>query len=256
MDVTVYNMQGQEVGAVSIDTAQLEASPINNGVNPDLIKQAYVRYHGNLRQGSARNLTRAEVSYSTRKIYKQKGTGNARHGSRKVPIMRGGGVTFAKTRGREAFRKDMPVKMRRKANRNALLAKLLDNEVKVIDTLTMSSPKTSEFRKLLSGLGIDRRALVTTSLDADAAINVVLSARNIDDVKVIRQDQLTAFEMLNHRYLIIGRAELEAWLSGESSQTDKAAKISPMGRVEKGEKKPGAPRGKKKQQLAASGGDA
>lgn len=254
MDVTVYNMQGQEVGSVSVDAASLEASPINNGINPDLIKQAYVRYHGNLRQGSARNKSRGEVSYSTRKMYKQKGTGNARHGSRRVPIMRGGGVTFAKTRGREAFRKDMPVKMRRKANRNALLAKLLDNEVKVIDSLTMDSPKTSAFLGLLKELGIDRRALVTTSLDADSAINVVLSARNIDDVTVIRQDQLTAFEMLNHRYLIIGKAELEAWLAGESSQTGKAAKVSPMGRGEPREKKPGAPRGKKK--LAAAGGDA
>ncbi|MEO0512105.1 MAG: 50S ribosomal protein L4 [Planctomycetota bacterium] len=250
VDVTVYNMQGQEAGSVSIDTQSLEASPINNGINPDLIKQAYVRYHGNLRQGSARNKSRGQVAYSTRKLYKQKGTGRARHGSRKVPIMRGGGVTFSKTRDREAFRKDMPVKMRRKANRNALLAKLLDSEVKVIDKLTMDTPKTKNFLELYNGLGLDRSVLVVTSMndEDEGNTNVALSARNFDDARVVRLDQMTTFELLNHRYVIISKSDLEAWIVGPSSQTSKAAKIDPMGRGEPREKKPAAPRGKKTQQ--------
>ena len=121
MDVTVYNMQGAEVGTLKINEADL-----GGVVKPALIKQAYVRYHANLRQGSARTRSRHAVEGSTRKIYKQKGTGRARHGDKQAPIFRGGGHTFAKTRGREAFRQDMPKKMRRLANRNALLAKLVD----------------------------------------------------------------------------------------------------------------------------------
>ena len=238
---------------MSIDEASLSASPINDGINPDLIKQAYVRYHGNLRQGSARNLTRGEVAYSTRKIYKQKGTGRARHGARKAPIFRGGGVTFAKTRGREAFRADMPVKMRRKANRNALLAKLLDSEVKVIDNLRLDSPKTKAMTDLLSGLGVDRKSLLATSMDAEKARNVVLSGRNVEDLRVVRLDQLTVFEMLNHRYLIVGREELEAWLSGPTAQTDKSAKQDPQGRQEKKARRVAVPRGKRRAEAGAGG---
>lgn len=227
MDVTVYNMQGAEVGTVTIDEASL-----GGVVNPSLIKQAYVRYHANLRQGSARTKNRHAVEGSTRKIYKQKGTGRARHGSKTAPIFRGGGHTFAKTRTREDFRQDMPKKMRRLANRNALLAKLVDAEVKVIDSLEMSEPRTKGFQDFLDALKIDRKALVALGPDDKITGNAKLSARNIDDVTLCRSDQLTCFEMLNHRYLIISKADLEAWLAGPSSQTGKEARTNPMGRKE------------------------
>lgn len=219
MDVPVYNLQGQEVGSMSIDEQSLGGT-----VNPALLKQAYVRYHANLRQGSARNKSRGDVSGSTRKIYRQKGTGRARHGSKKPQIFKGGGVTFAKRRTREDFRQDMPKKMRRKANRNALLAKLIDGEVKVIDSLSIDSPKTKTFVDFMGAIGIDRTALVALSPEKEASKNAILSARNVPDVTLCRADQLTCFEMLNHRYLVIGKAELEAWLSGASSQTGKRAR--------------------------------
>lgn len=225
MDVPVYNISGDQVATLTIDESSL-----GGAVNPALIKQAYVMYHANLRQGSARTKTRHEVRGSTRKIYRQKGTGNARHGNKKPPHFRGGGHSFAKKRHREDYHLSMPKKMRRKANRNALLAKLVDNEVRIVDDLTFAEPRTKAFSGFLKAVGVDHRALLALSKDRSKSKNVWLSARNVGDVDVCCADQLTAFEMLNHRYLVIGRAELESWLAGPSSQTDKSAKVSPMGR--------------------------
>ena len=225
MEVPVFNISGDEVAKMNIDELSL-----GEVVNPALLKQAYVMYHANLRQGSARTKSRADIKGSTKKIYRQKGTGNARHGSRKPQIFRGGGNTFAKKRRREDYHMMMPKKMRRKANRNALLAKLVDNEVKVIDNLQFDAPRTRAFVDFVKALKLDRRTLLALSKDRSRSRNAWLSARNIEDIDVCCADQLTTFEMLNHRYLIIGREELEAWLSGPSSQTDKSARVSPMGR--------------------------
>jgi large subunit ribosomal protein L4 len=223
-------MNGKSIGSMTIDEQTLGGT-----VNPALIKQAYVRYHANLRQGSARSLTRAEVEGSTRKIYKQKGTGRARHGNKKPPHFRGGGHAFAKKRTREDFRLDMPKKMRRSANRNAFLAKLIDGEVKVVDGMKFDTPKTRAFVAMLGALGVEKSALVAVSADRESSKNAMLSGRNIDGVSLCRADQLTCFEMLNNRYLVIDKGDLEAWLSGPSSQTGKDAKVNPMGRTGGGE---------------------
>ncbi|MFN8730900.1 MAG: 50S ribosomal protein L4, partial [Planctomyces sp.] len=103
MQVPVHNMQGSQVGTITIDESLLGPD-----INHALIKQAYVRYHANTRQGSARTLNRREVEGSSKKIYKQKGTGNARHGDRQVPSMKGGGHAKAKRKTREDYRLDMP----------------------------------------------------------------------------------------------------------------------------------------------------
>jgi large subunit ribosomal protein L4 len=223
MDVAVYNMQGNEVGKLTIDEQAL-----GGRVNPALIKQAYVCYHSNLRQGSARTKNRREVEGSTRKLYRQKGTGNARHGDKKANLFKGGGHGHSKKRTREDFRLDLPKKMRRKANRNALLAKLVDNEVRIVDSMTMAEPRTRAVSDFLKALKVERSALLAVATDNE---NIRRSARNIDDVTVCNATQLTCFEMLNHRYLVIAKADLEAWLSGPSSQTGKDAKINPMGRT-------------------------
>ena len=225
MVVPVLNKQGAQVGTVDIDETALGGE-----VRPALIKQAYVRYHANLRQGSARSKNRREVSGSTRKLYKQKGTGNARHGDRKVNLMKGGGHAHSKKRTREDYRLDMPKKMRRKANRNALLAKLKDGEVRIIEKFAFAEPKTKAFETFLESLKIDRSTLVALPGDAAAAENVRLSGRNVESVTLLRPEQLNCFEMLNHRFLVISRADLEAWLKGPWSQTDKSAKVNPIGR--------------------------
>lgn len=212
MDIPVLNISGANAGSLTIDPEVLGGE-----INPALIKQAYVMYHANLRQGSARTKSRGMVEGSTRKLFRQKGTGNARVGSARTNIRRGGGRTFAKQKKREDYHLDMPVKMRRKANRNALLAKLFGGvvdgkkieEVKVIDDLSMGSPKTSEFRKVLEAIGIDRSCLL--ALNADN-VNARLSARNLEGVTVCNAEQLNAFELMNHRYLVIAKSDLETWI--------------------------------------------
>lgn len=206
IELPIYNKSGKQIDTLAIDESQL-----GNEVRPALLKQAYVMFHANRRQGSARTKNRSRVEGSTRKLYKQKGTGNARAGTVRTPIRKGGGVTFAKLRTHEDFRKDMPKKMRRLANRNALLAKLVDNEVKCFDSLTFNQPKTSEFKAALAAVGIDRTCLV--AIDA-ANRNAALSARNLAGVDTIRIEQLNAFDLLNHRYLVVERASLESFMNG------------------------------------------
>lgn len=216
MRVPVLDMTGSEVGSLEVD-----AGALGGEVNPSLIKQAYVRYHANRRQGSARTKSRGMVDGSTRKIYRQKGTGNARMGQVRSNIRKGGGRAFAKQKRREDYRLDMPVKMRRAANRNALLAKLVDGEVKVVDDLTLGEAKTRAFEGVLRALGVDHKVLVAVRPDN---ANVRRSARNLPGVTLTNSEQLTCFEMLNHRYLVISRSDLEAWIAGPSSGTGKNGK--------------------------------
>ncbi|MFG0258216.1 MAG: 50S ribosomal protein L4 [Phycisphaerales bacterium JB043] len=216
MDVPVYDTKGKQVGTLAVDENSLGPE-----INHALIKQAYVRYHANTRQGSARTKSRGMVEGSTRKLFKQKGTGRARMGTIRTVVRRGGGVAFAKTRTHEDFRKNMPVKMRRKANRNALLAKLLDNEVKVIDSLELKDHKTKSIVALLDAIGIDRTCLM--ALDPSNT-NARRAAGNVEGLDVCPANELTCFNMLNHRYLVIAKDALEAWLNGPSAKTDKSAK--------------------------------
>jgi len=221
MEVAVYNKQGSQVGTLTIDENSLGGT-----INHALLKQAYVRYHANLRQGSSRTKSRSQIEGSSRKIYKQKGTGNARHGDKNAPLFKGGSHAHSKKRVREDYRLDMPKKMRRKANRNALLAKLVDNEVRILDDVLLASPKTKDLIAILEALKIEKTALFAVP---DTADNTRMAARNLETISLTRPEQLNCFEMLNHRYLIISKADLEAWLTGPSSQTGKDAKISPKG---------------------------
>lgn len=221
IELPVYDLKGKQVDTFSVNEALLGGE-----IRPALLKQAYVRSHANRRQGSARTKNRSRVEGSTRKLFKQKGTGNARRGTVRTNIMKGGGVAFAKTRTGEDFRKDMPRKMRRLANRNALLAKAVDQEIKIIDRIEFEAPKTAEFKSLLDKVGIDRSCLV--ALDSKN-VNARRSARNLDGVDTIRWEQLNAFELLNHRYLVIEKANLQAFLdgshcTGEAKNSSAAAK--------------------------------
>ncbi|MCZ6835995.1 MAG: 50S ribosomal protein L4 [Planctomycetota bacterium] len=208
IELPVYDKHGKQVESLSIDEAQLGSE-----VKPVLLKQAYVQFHANKRQGSARTKSRGMVDGSTRKLYKQKGTGNARAGARRTSVRKGGGVTFAKTKQREAFRLKMPKKMRQLANRNALLAKLVDNEVKCIVDLDFAEPRTREFDSILKAVGVNRTCLV--ALDG-ANRNAALSARNLDHVDTVRIEQLNAFDLLNHRFLVVDKASLQAFLDGSA----------------------------------------
>jgi large subunit ribosomal protein L4 len=196
---------------MQIDETKLGGPDIRSA----LLKQAYVVVHGNQRQASSRTKSRGMVKGSTRKIYRQKGTGNARMGANRTVIRKGGGVAFAKTR--ESFRRKLSKKMRQLANRNALLAKMVDfdgnvlTEVKVVENLDFKAPRTSEMAKVLGALGVNRTCLV--ALDP-ANREAALSARNIAEVDTIRIDQLNVFDLLNHRFLVVDRATLESFIDG------------------------------------------
>ena len=215
IELPIYNREGKQVESIKIDEALLGSE-----VRPALLKQAYVMSHSNRRQGSARTKSRGMVEGSTRKIYKQKGTGNARMGTVRTNIRKGGGVTFAKTRTHENFRKAMPKKMRQLANRNALLAKLVDGEVKCIVDLEFESPKTKEFKAILDAVGVNRSCLV--AVDSENR-NAAVSARNLKNVDTIRVDQLNVFELLNHRFLVVDKASIEAFLDGSAWKKEEVA---------------------------------
>lgn len=208
IDVAIHNLQGQQVG-----TLQLDEAILGGEVRPGLLKQAYVRIHANKRLGTSKTKNRHEVNGSTRKIYKQKHTGNARRGDKKTNILRHGAHGHAKRP--HSWRQDMPIKMRRLANRNALLAKAVDNEIKVIDGLTFDKPSSKQFASLLSALKIDRTCLVAVN---DTSSPAAKSASNLHRVTVTQADRLNAFDLLNHRYLVVDRPTLESWLERAKSQ--------------------------------------
>jgi len=133
LEVPVYNTQGQKV-----DTLQVDEAVFGRHVNVELVKQAVVAYHANKRQGTAATRSRGMVKGSTRKLYRQKGTGNARRGPIRTNLMKGGGVAFAK-RARD-FRQTLPRKMRRAALESAILAKILGRDLMVVQGLAIQSP--------------------------------------------------------------------------------------------------------------------
>lgn len=210
LSVPVYNKDGKEIDQVQIDEQQF-----GGRVRPALIKQALVMYHANERQGSATTKSRGMVQGSTRKIYRQKGTGNARMGTNRTVVRRGGGVAFAKQP--RDFTLRMPKKQRRLARDSAILAKLQSNDAMVIDELSFSEPKTKKFVSLLSNLKIDRSCLVATDGYDD---NVYKSLRNVPRVDSLLVEQLNAGDICRHRKLLMTRAALDNLLQASETKAD------------------------------------
>lgn len=203
IEIPIYNESGQQTGTFPVDESLLGGE-----VRFALLKQAFVRYHANRRSINATTKSRGMVEGSRRKLYKQKGTGNARRGDRKANILRGGGHGKAKVG--HSWRQDMPVKMRRLANRNALLAKAIDGEIKLVDAPNFSKPSTKQFASLLSALNVDRTCLVAL---ADVTSPEAKSAKNIDSISTTQIDRLNAFDLLNHRYLVAHKDAFEAYVT-------------------------------------------
>ena len=192
IDLTVYNREGKEVDSLKVDE-----SIFGGSVRYPLLKQAIVMYHANKRVGTASTKSRGMVSGSTKKIFRQKGTGNARAGTLRTGKRVGGGVTFAKVV--RDFGKRMPKKQRRLAADSAVLAKLLSGSVVVVDELGFEKPKTRDFANILGNLKINRSCLVMTG---DYDDKVYRSARNIPKVKVAPVTQLNAGDVCNHSKLL------------------------------------------------------
>jgi len=193
MQVSVYNTQGVVVGELGLDESVFGV-PMNEAV----VHQALVNQRANARVGTASTKTRSEVSGSTRKLYRQKHTGRARAGSLRSPLRRHGGIIFGPHP--RSYRQRMPKKMRRLAIKCLLAAKVSDGELKVIDKLEMSEPKTKDMVNILQALEIDRSTLIALSLP-DA--NVVRSVTNIEKTKVIQAQLLNVVDLLSHKNLII-----------------------------------------------------
>lgn len=200
MEVPVLNMDGQEVNEIELPAEIFEAK-----VNRGLMHQALVRQLANARLGTHNTKTRSEVRYSTAKIYRQKGTGRARHGSRRAPIFVGGGIAHGPKPRK--YTKKMPRQMRRAALRSALSAKARAGDILVLNEVTMDRPKTREMVAFVRRVAGDRSALL---LMADRDENVELSARNIPDVKTLRATYLNIRDLLGFEKIIIPLAALEA----------------------------------------------
>ena len=161
-------------------------------------------YHANQRQGTVRTQARGEVAGSTRKVFRQKGTGNARTGGIRNPIKKGGG--HAKQKRPKEWRLDMPKKARRRATESAILAKLQSGDVRVIDTFKLEQPKTKVVAGLYKALGIDRSCLLAMQ-GRDEVLE--RSARNLDRTTLTTVEQLNAWDIMQNRTLLLTKEGLQ-----------------------------------------------
>ena len=185
LSVPIFNTVGDQLGTMDIDPAVL-----GGAVRVQLIKQAIVAFLDHQRHFSARTKGRSQVVGSGRKLYRQKGTGNARAGNIRTPLRRGGGCTFAK-RGVHGVKR-FPKKMRRLARDSAILAKIQAQEVVILDDLVCTEPKTKPFASMLTALGVHRGCLL--ALD-ERNENVYRSGRNVPDTDIRLVEELNAYEV-------------------------------------------------------------
>jgi large subunit ribosomal protein L4 len=196
-----------------------------------LLHDVVVMYQSNLRLGTARSKSRGEVAGSTKKMYRQKGTGNARAGSRRSGIRRGGGHIFAKRPRDWTFR--LPRKAVQLATRMALASKLRDSQVLLIDELAFDAPKTKDMVGILKALKLTGSSLLVTTAEHD--LNVYKSARNLDGVEVAPVSGLNALNLLRPNRVLMTKAALEAvrTAAGKSHGEAKAKKAGAAGRPAK-----------------------
>jgi len=197
--VALYNTKGEQVGEV-----ELSDDVFGVEVRPDIMHRVVVNYLANQRQGTSSTLTRGEVSGGGRKPWRQKGTGRARHGSIRSPLWRKGGIVFGpKPR---SYNFTLPKKLKRFALKSALSAKVADNELIILDGLTMEAPKTKSIVEILKNINADSKALIVLAGKDD---NVVKSARNLPGVKTASVNTLNVYDILNHESLIITKEAAE-----------------------------------------------
>lgn len=209
VSLPVYDRNGEEVGTYDIDPAELAPR-----ISKQLLHDVVVMYQANKRQGSAKTKSRAEVSGTTKKMYRQKGTGNARAGHRRSGVRRGGGHIFAKSPRDYSYR--LPKKAVRLATRMALASKIEDSEVVVIDELVFAEAKTKEMALILKALKLDGSLLVAIE---GHDVNVFRSVRNIADVSVLPVGELNAFEVLRPKRMLMTKGALDAFRERVKQQT-------------------------------------
>jgi large subunit ribosomal protein L4 len=200
MKLDVIKLDGGKAGSIDLDEALFGLEP-----RADILHRVVRWQRAKSQAGTHSTLTRAEVSYSTKKIYRQKGTGGARHGSKKAPIFRHGGVVKGPTPRSHAH--DLPKKFRALGLRHALSAKLKAGELVIIDTAAMADAKTGMLAKTVQERGW-KRVLVIDGATVDA--NFALAARNIEGVDVLPTIGANVYDILKRDTLVITKAGVEA----------------------------------------------
>ena len=190
--VSVYNMEGNEVGTIELNDAVFGVD-----VNEHLVHMAVVAQLANKRQGTQKAKTRSEVSGGGRKPWRQKGTGHARQGSTRAPQWTGGGVVFAPVPRDYTIR--LNKKEKRLALKSALTSRVQENKLIVVDELKFDEIKTKNFVNVMNNLKADKALVVLNENDA----NVVMSARNIPTVKTALTNTINVFDILKYNTLIL-----------------------------------------------------
>ncbi|MCL1805176.1 MAG: 50S ribosomal protein L4 [Clostridiales bacterium] len=190
--VSLYNMQGEEVGEFELNDSVFGITP-----NESVVHEAVVMQMASRRQGTVGVKSRGMVSGGGKKPFRQKGTGRARSGSSRSPLWRHGGVIFGPQARSYAY--TIPRKKRRLAMRSVLSDKVANGDFIVVDELKMEKPNTKMMAQILGKLGVERKALVVTDCE-DAR----LSARNIAGVKPVKADGVNVYDVLNHDKVVIG----------------------------------------------------
>ena len=208
ISVPVLNRQGETVETLSIDPVEFGGK-----ISPRLMHEAVLQFLANQRAGTHSTLRRGEVAGSTKKLFRQKGTGNARVGNKRTNKRRGGGTSKGpKPRDYEYH---MPKKAVRSATRMAILSKFRDGEAIVVDDLAMAGPKTKEFAALLKALNVTGKTVLVGTVEGDQ--NVYKSARNIEGVRVLPAGEFNTYMVLRQKRLVLSKAAFE--LLREKSKT-------------------------------------
>ena len=198
--VDIRNLKNEVVGKLDL-ADDVFGGPVNEG----LMHQAVKQYLASQRSGTHKTKTRAEVSGSGRKPWKQKGTGRARVGEIRNPLWRKGGTVFG-PQPRD-YEYHLPRKMFRAALKSALALKLQENQLNVIDAFSLQDHKTKAFAQTLTKMGFDRKVLL---IDHQENPNLWLAARNLSDVQLLPNLQITPYHVLNARHVVFSKAAIEA----------------------------------------------
>ncbi|MED4207061.1 50S ribosomal protein L4 [Neobacillus mesonae] len=197
--VTLFNQNGSQVGDIELNESVFGIEP-----NQHVLFEAIVMQRASLRQGTHKVKNRSEVAGGGRKPWRQKGTGRARQGSIRSPQWRGGGTVFGPQPRSYSYK--LPKKVRRLAIKSALSSKVVEENILVLESLAFEAPKTKDFKAVLNGLSVEKKALIVT---ADLDENVALSARNIPGVTVVTADGINVLDVVNHEKLIMTKAAVE-----------------------------------------------
>ncbi len=204
IDVPVFDQTGKQ-----LETFQVDEAKLGGEVKKNVLKQAIVAYHANQRQGTVQTLARGEVAGATRKVFRQKGTGNARTGGIRNPIKKGGG--HAKQKRPKDWRQAIPKKVRRLARNSAILMKLQSEDVRVVNDIKLAEPKTKLMAQVYKALGIDRSCLLALA-GRDESVERS-GPQYLDRTTVTTVAQLNAWDILKNRTLLLTKAGLEQLLA-------------------------------------------